>query len=680
MRKTTKKSAIVSAVLGIAVCVSVAAGATLALFTTRDGVNIAATSANVSVTATISDFEANSPAAIDPVTGTITDDTNVADNTGAVKVFAAGGTATLDGNDVVLDRMSAGDGVKFTVTVKNASNVRTQYRTRLECASDDGLFDELDIKIGEYTGRTVTKWQPLEAAIAESETIAVLSGEITLPADSVVMGKSCAISFAVEAVQFNADAKNDIHYPTDAADLKDSLSDGGQVYIYKDFATDESKTTPSDRTLINNPATIDLEATITVPGSLENSSNWAAIFIASDTTINANAGGINCVDKTDSSAAYGSGTYVANVMSGATVTVNGGTYYGGGTTFQVDKGTLIVNGGFFSVYPDIGTKDYRYVLNCIDDNYKNGTANIIVKGGTFVNFNPADNAAEGAGTNFVAEGYSVIAEIQDSGDVYYTVVEGNVKKDIEKGADGNYGLKGVNNESIYNRNETYSFPKDNYDGGFYTQHFGINSTFNGNGSTFRRFELNCGYVPTTENSTLVVSNLNIDGDLIITVSSNDVIIKNCTAKHISILGVNNDVKVIVDNCTITGTPVSEVDGNNKYGIYVTRPLSEGTAKISIVNSEISNVKGHAIAVNSSGATSDFNIKGNKFTNYGLDNGTDKAAFKIWGDGVLAPTENKGGALNAAATVLAESIKANNTFSTGDNCVVAEFYGAVLALN
>lgn len=169
MRKTTKRSAIVSAVLSIAVCVSVAAGATLALFTTKDGVNIAATSANVSVTATISDFEANSPAAIDPVTGTITDDTNVADNTGAVKVFAAGGTATLDGNDVVLDRMSAGDGVKFTVTVKNASNVRTQYRTRLECDSDDGLFDELDIKIGEYTGRTVTKWQPLEAATAEAK-------------------------------------------------------------------------------------------------------------------------------------------------------------------------------------------------------------------------------------------------------------------------------------------------------------------------------------------------------------------------------------------------------------------------------------------------------------------------------------------------------------------------------
>lgn len=48
--------------------------------------------------------------------------------------------------------------------------------------------------------------------------------------------------------------------------------------------------------------------------------------------------------------------------------------------------------------------------------------------------------------------------------------------------------------------------------------------------------------------------------------------------------------------------------------------------------------------------------------------------------MLAPTKNEGGTLNAPATVLAESIKANNTFSTGDNCVVAEFYGAVLALD
>ena len=61
-------------------------------------------------------------------------------------------------------------------------------------------------------------------------------------------------------------------------------------------------------------------------------------------------------------------------------------------------------------------------FNCIDENYKNGTADIIVKGGTFVNFDPSDNAAEGAGTNFVAKGYKVVSETQSNGDIWYTVV------------------------------------------------------------------------------------------------------------------------------------------------------------------------------------------------------------------------------------------------------------------
>ena len=248
------------------------------------------------------------------------------------------------------------------------------------------------------------------------------------------------------------------------------------------------------------------------------------------------------------------------------------------------------------------------------------------------------------------------------------------------GTNGTYGLVDSGRDNINTKNVTYSIPAGNYDGGFYAQHFGINSTFDGNGSTFKSFQLNCGYVPTTEASTLVVSNLNVNGDLIITASSNNVVIYNCTAKHISVLGVKNDITVTIDGCKITGTPIANVVGNNKYGVYITRPVAEGTAKVSIINSELSNIKGHAIAVNSSGATCDFTITGNKFTNYGLYGEANRAAFKIWGDGVLAPTSNVGGNLNEQATVLANAIKANNTFNTGNNCVVAEFYGATLGLN
>uniref|UniRef100_UPI0040579AC0 pectate lyase-like adhesive domain-containing protein n=1 Tax=Alistipes sp. TaxID=1872444 RepID=UPI0040579AC0 len=48
------------------------------------------------------------------------------------------------------------------------------------------------------------------------------------------------------------------------------------------------------------------------------------------------------------------------------------------------------------------------------------TTTILIYGGTFKNFNPANNAAEGANTNFVAEGYTV-AELESG---VWAVVEG----------------------------------------------------------------------------------------------------------------------------------------------------------------------------------------------------------------------------------------------------------------
>ena len=64
----------------------------------------------------------------------------------------------------------------------------------------------------------------------------------------------------------------------------------------------------------------------------------------------------------------------------------------------------------------------RYLINCVDASYKNGTAFIEIRGGTFVNVDPSNNAAEGEGTNFVADGYTVISEEQTNGDTWYTVV------------------------------------------------------------------------------------------------------------------------------------------------------------------------------------------------------------------------------------------------------------------
>ena len=258
------------------------------------------------------------------------------------------------------------------------------------------------------------------------------------------------------------------------------------------------------------------------------------------------------------------------------------------------------------------------------------------------------------------------------------------------GTNGIYGLVDSGRDNINTKNVTYSIPAGNYDGKFYSQHFGINSTFDGNGSTFTgKFELNCGYVPTTEESTLVVSNLNVNGDLIITASSNNVVINNCNAQHISVLKISDDTKVIIDGCTVSGVGMDNLSGNNKYGIYITRNSNGGTADVEIINSNISNIKASAIVVNGGTDTSqtatNFTIKGNTFSKYGLDGKLDnkRAAFMIYNDTVLAPTSQQNETVKTmteAAQALGTSIKNDNAFVSAnipETAVIANFFFATV---
>lgn len=198
--------------------------------------------------------------------------------------------------------------------------------------------------------------------------------------------------------------------------LKKVLTGGGNLNITSDIAANNLTDTADARVIVKKPTTLNLNnKKIISPDNMgNNSTNFCALYVEADTTINATEdGGIN----TGTNGGYG-----INVNKGASLTINGGYYYGGGTAIQVQKGTLVINGGTFAVEPYSNpVYSYKFLLNCIDANYKNGTAKIIVKGGTFVNFDPSNNAAEGEGTNFVAEGYKVVSE-QHGTDTWYTVV------------------------------------------------------------------------------------------------------------------------------------------------------------------------------------------------------------------------------------------------------------------
>lgn len=330
--------------------------------------------------------------------------------------------------------------------IANKGNLALKWKAVVNkgtTAANEGNFDLLDVidfylvtsKDVNDMGTELNEFSDKLAAKTNSG-VYYIKGVMKTTAGNDYQGLTLdGITITVYATQDNVENdsfgpdydKNATYYPViDLAGLKDALGKGGNITIAGDFTGDATKTAAGDRLTIKTPTTLNFEGVYTVPGSLEDSANWAALYITDATTINAIDGaGIICEDKTDSSAAYIGGPYVAHINApGKTVTVNGGTYYGGCTTFNVQKGTLIVNGGFFQVTPDNGTNDCRYTLNCIDANYKDGTAKIIVKGGTFVNFNPANCQAEGPNTNFVASGYSVITETKANGDVWYTVVKG----------------------------------------------------------------------------------------------------------------------------------------------------------------------------------------------------------------------------------------------------------------
>lgn len=135
--------------------------------------------------------------------------------------------------------------------------------------------------------------------------------------------------------------------------------------------------------------------------------------------------------KQSSVVRVGGGT--VNIYDG--VTLEGGSGNEGNYAVRIVKGTVNIYGGYFHSSNNSTTKegtseviylesawaainkcalniyggvfetdgDASYLINC-KDNYRS-KCKVKIMGGIFVGFNPADNTAEGANTNFLADGY-----------------------------------------------------------------------------------------------------------------------------------------------------------------------------------------------------------------------------------------------------------------------------------
>ena len=135
----------------------------------------------------------------------------------------------------------------------------------------------------------------------------------------------------VESDSFNNTYDENATYPVvNVTELKEALTNGGVVAVTEDIQTNNIEDTAAARIVISQPITLNLEKKIITPDDMgNNNSNFVALYVNADTTINAGKdGGIDTGVN---------GGYGINVRNGATLTINGGYYYGGGTAVQVQR-------------------------------------------------------------------------------------------------------------------------------------------------------------------------------------------------------------------------------------------------------------------------------------------------------------------------------------------------------
>ncbi len=376
MKKMSKlgKSVLLSS-LAILAFGGIAAGTTYALFTDSQETAVTVTAGKVQIQPTFT-AKLYSPRSIN-LDGSIAKDNNDASTTRAIGVgksatFKNGGKVTVTDKGLQIENMTAGDKVTLTVNPKNLSTVKTKYRQRLVFDKDSdfkAIMENVKISENSENGFNTGVWQDLSAG-AELKPF-----DLTIEIPTTAKGGIDKFGFSLffDAIQGNA---NVVSSP----------------FVDNVFNLDNIILSRADH----------------------------GIEVSSGTkTIEGN--GVVSVRSGDN----GKYAMAVSVMNGATAIINGGYFT---QDLDVDensqwdmiycqKGKIEINGGTFkSATP-------KWTLNCLDSAYADGTAKIVVKGGKFYKYNPAESMTEpdGVAANFVADGYKVVQD----GDWYEVVKDIN---------------------------------------------------------------------------------------------------------------------------------------------------------------------------------------------------------------------------------------------------------------
>lgn len=149
----------------------------------------------------------------------------------------------------------------------------------------------------------------------------------------------------------------------------------------------------AESTIVSKNITIDLNGyTVKNTEDIWNESEkiWSLISVR-------NGGILTLLDSSES----GTGTLLAkendcfavDVRDGGILIIESGNYVGNISSVYVYSGTAYINGGYYEVQQLASNgNQYKETINCYDANFRNGTANVIISGGSFYNFDPTDTA------------------------------------------------------------------------------------------------------------------------------------------------------------------------------------------------------------------------------------------------------------------------------------------------
>ena len=335
---------------------------------------------------------------------------NAADNDGQGPNFQSLTTINFTNNTVTSTRP-----VKFarisqwdktaTITVSNNEFNMT----------DDGSHKNVGMYLGAYSDET--EFNLKLGTNSKSDTTAAIfalpDGKTSLPVGSTVTDLNDKPTSTDDAVTWHTETKITLKTePVPAVKNVAMVGDTEYATLEDAIAKAEAGQTVTLIADVNTPETtyvVSKNLTIDLNGKTVTGSGYDGVFQidGADAKVLIKNGNVVAVEQSGSAGKYAMAVWACAencelTLEGLTVTQDiAHTDDKQMDMIYTSKGTIIINSGSFTS----GTP--AWTLNCKDAAFKDGSAKIIVNGGTFTGFDPCNNAAEGKGTSFVAEGVGV---------------------------------------------------------------------------------------------------------------------------------------------------------------------------------------------------------------------------------------------------------------------------------